>query len=80
MKADFPNLGSYDAAAGFHRVAAATSLILGWGIVVLRAQARGTHSCHHRQELLKGHLEIQEAPLAKYPAIVIEDLIGNHNW
>src|SRR5581483_3562246 len=54
--------------AGYDRIA----------LVVLGAKPGRAHGGHYGQELLEGHLQIDEAALAENPSVVIEDLVGNH--
>src|SRR5580704_16513882 len=47
-------------------------------VIVLGREAGGTHGGHHRQELLEGHLEIEKSALAEDPAVIVENLVRNH--
>src|SRR5271163_2149627 len=47
--------------------------------VVFGAQPCGTDGGDHGQELLERHLEIEKSALAENPAVVVEDLVGDHH-
>src|SRR5208282_2025870 len=47
--------------------------------VVLGAQPCRTDRGDHGQELLERHLEIEKSTLAENPAVVVEDLVGDHH-
>src|ERR1700736_169230 len=49
-------------------------------LVVLRTQPGGADSRHDGEKLLEGHLEVEKAALTENPAVVIEDLVRNHQW
>src|SRR6185437_2091719 len=49
-------------------------------LVVFRTQSGGTDGSHDAQKLLESHLKIEKAPLAENPAIIVKDLIRNHQW
>jgi hypothetical protein len=47
-------------------------------VIVLGCEPGGTNGGHHRQKLLEGHLEIEKSPLAEDPAVIIQNLVRNH--
>ena len=47
------------------------------GPIVLGTKPTGTDCGYNCQELLKRHLQVQKTALAKYPTVVIEDLVRN---
>src|SRR5882762_633117 len=48
--------------------------------VVFRTQTSGADSRHDGEKLLEGHLKVEKPALAEDPAIIVEDLVGNHEW
>src|SRR5271169_4729155 len=47
--------------------------------VVFGAQPGRTDGGDHGQKLLERHLEIEKSALAENPAVVVEDLVGDHH-
>src|ERR1700730_18364324 len=47
-------------------------------LVVFGVKPRRANRCHDSEKLLECHMDIEKTALAKYPPIVIENFVGDH--